>query len=354
MVIARSIYNSDAQILAQTGLVLTADAIARLDRLGIASVYIRNSWASATAPRQAITESLRVKTVAMVKTNFDNVHNQLRLNIGQFRNTIREIIDELLADDDILVELTDIRTFDDYLFAHSVNVCILSLMTGITMNYDRARLTELAIGALLHDIGKTRVDPEILNKPDDLSADEFTAVKQHTLFGFEILRSYASLSLLSAHIALQHHERWDGRGYPRGLAGRAIHEYARIVAAADAYDALLADRPYRPAYTVKQALTIIERMSGTYLDPELATALTSNIAVYPVGSLVKVSTGYIGLVKTLNKAVPTRPILSIIMDNTGRPLSRTHEVDLSQFTTIVILRALTNEEINNLDLENNV
>jgi HD-GYP domain-containing protein (c-di-GMP phosphodiesterase class II) len=351
MVIARSVYNGKAHMLAQAGMVLTADAIKRLDELGIASVYIRDQYIPKTAePRDVITEKVRVETIKMVKSSFKNLQDHLKLNISLVKSTVNNIIDELLANDDILVQLTDIRTFDDYLFAHSVNVCVLSIMTGITMHYDRAKLTELGVGALLHDIGKTRIDPEVLNKPDDLTREEFAAVKRHTGYGFEILRSYSDLSLLSAHIAFQHHERWDGQGYPRGLVGEAIHEYARIVAVADVYDALLADRPYRPSYTVNQALTILERMSGIYLDPNLVTALVSNIAIYPVGSLVEISTGYIGLVKAVNKAVPTRPVINIIVDNTGRRLNRTHEVDLSQFTTIMIIRALNGEDIDKLNL----
>lgn len=351
MVVARSVYNGNAHVLAQAGMVLTVDAIKRLDELGIASVYIREQYTPETAePNDVITEEVRVETIEMVKSSFENLQDHLKLNISRVKNTVNNIIDELLANDDILVQLTDIRAFDDYLFAHSVNVCVLSIVTGITLHYEKGKLAELGVGALLHDIGKTRVDPEILNKPDDLTREEFAAVKRHTGYGFDILRNYADLSLLSAHIAFQHHERWDGQGYPRGLIGEAIHEYARIVAVADVYDALLADRPYRPSYTVNQALTILERMSGIYLDPNLVTALVSNIAIYPVGSLVEISTGYIALVKAVNKAVPTRPIINIIVDNTGRRLNRSHEVDLSKFTTIMIIRALNGEDIDKLNL----
>ena len=165
-----------------------------------------------------------------------------------------------------------------------------------------------------------------------------------------MLRNCAELSLLSAHIAFQHHERWDGQGYPRGLRGELIHEYARIVAVADVYAALLADRPYRPAYTVNQALNILERMTGVYLDPRPVSALVSNIAVYPVGSLVEINTGCIGMVMEVNKAAPTRPVIRIMVNNSGRQLKRTRLIDLSKSTTVMIVRALNDEDVDKLNL----
>lgn len=351
MIIARSIYSGDSHILLHAGMVLTPDSIRRLYEIGITSVYIQQEDLIETTPIQdVISEETRLETIRMVKLSFVNLEIHLKLNLGKLKSLVDNIIDELLTNDHVLVQLSDIRAFDDYLFAHSVNVCVLSIMTGITLVYERQHLMELGVGALLHDIGKTRVDAEILNKPDDLTRDEFEEVKRHTEYGFEILREYQEVTLLSAHIAYQHHERWDGQGYPRGLCGREIHEYARIVAVADVYDALLADRPYRPSYTVSQALTILERMSGIYLDPECVTALITNIAVYPIGSLVEISTGYIGIVVNTNKETPTRPVVKMLMDNNGRRLSRPHEIDLSQLSTIMIIKPLSNEDIHRLNI----
>jgi len=351
MVVARSVYYGSTLVLAQAGMVLTGEAIKRLDEFGIASVYIREQYVpEMVEPEDVISEELRLDTIAMVKASFTNVKNHLKLDLNRVANTVNTIIDELLAYDEILVQLTDIRAFDDYLFAHSVNVCVLSIITGITLNYNKDRLIELGVGALLHDIGKTRISPAILNKPDDLTRRECEQVKRHTTYGFEMLRNCAELSLLSAHIAFQHHERWDGQGYPRGLRGELIHEYARIVAVADVYAALLADRPYRPAYTVNQALNILERMTGVYLDPRPVSALVSNIAVYPVGSLVEINTGCIGMVMEVNKAAPTRPVIRIMVNNSGRQLKRTRLIDLSKSTTVMIVRALNDEDVDKLNL----
>lgn len=354
MIIARSIYSGDSKILLHEGMILTRDSIRRLYELGIHSVYIKEELIEEVGySRDIITDEIRMGTIKTVKDNFESLENHLKLNMHLIKHIVDEIINELLENDHILIQLTDIRAFDDYLFSHSVNVCVLSILTGITMGYNLDRLKELGLGALLHDIGKTKIDKEILNKPDDLSRQEFDEVKRHTRYGFDILREYEEISLLSAHIAYQHHERWDGQGYPRGLHGKDIHEYARIVAVADVYDALLADRPYRPSYTVNQALTILERMSGIYLEPYCVTALISNIAIYPVGGLVEISTGYIGIVVDVNRNAPTKPVVKIIMDNEGRRLPRTHEVDLSQLSTIMIVKPLSNKDIEQLKIKLN-
>ncbi|NLB87882.1 MAG: HD-GYP domain-containing protein [Syntrophomonadaceae bacterium] len=346
MTVARSIYNSDGRILLHAGIVLESTYIERLKQIGIYSVYVKDNIIdnlNLDIP-EIISETTRINTIKEIKENFVNIENNRKLNIRAVKTLVDNILDELLQNHDVLVHLSDIRTFDDYTFAHSVNVCILSIVTGITMGYHDLKLKELGLGALLHDIGKTKIDKNLINKPDDLTREEFAEIKKHTEYGFEILREYDEIPLLSAHVAYQHHERWDGNGYPRRLAGENIHEYARIVAVADVYDALLADRPYRPSYTVNQALTVLNRMAGIYLDKNCVTALISNIAIYPIGTIVELSTGDLGVVVDNNKEYPNRPVLKIIYDKSSRKLCSPHEIDLSKLTTVVIRRALTQEE----------
>jgi len=206
--------------------------------------------------RDVVAAETRSNTIKMVKESFNKIEQKHSLNIRVIKETVSDIVDELLNNRDILFSLSDIRAFDDYTFAHSVNVCILAIMTGITMGYSHTQLNELGVGALLHDIGKLRINLKILNKPGELTRNEFREIKQHPEFGFRILRDYEDLSLLSTHVAYQHHERWDGQGYPRNLVGENILEYARITAVADVYDALLANRPYRPPYSINQVINI--------------------------------------------------------------------------------------------------
>jgi HD-GYP domain-containing protein (c-di-GMP phosphodiesterase class II) len=221
-------------------------------------------------------------------------------------------------------------------------------MTGITMGYNASKLKELGIGALMHDVGKTRLDNSLLNKPGDLTPEEYQEIKRHPEYGFDILRHYDEFSLLSAHIAFQHHERWDGQGYPRKLTGHDIHQYARITAAADVFDALMADRPYRSSYSLNQTLQIMKRMAGIYLDPDCVNALIANIAVYPIGTIVELNSGNIGIVVDTNKQHPTRPVVKVVYDNYYRRLSQPHEVDLSKMNTVMVIRVISEQELTRL------
>lgn len=348
MVLARTIYNSDGRILLHAGTILTDHYIKRFTNLSIASVYIKDHIFDDQELHDIISEETRVATIKAVKESFALLEKDRRLNISLVKDLVSNILDELLSNPNVVINLSDIRVFDDYTFAHSVNVCVLSLLTGIVLGYNESRLKELGIGALLHDVGKTRINKELLNKPDDLTRDEFEEVKRHTEYGFEIMRQYPEVSVLSAHIALQHHERWDGHGYPRGLAGENVYEYARIAAVADVYDALLADRPYRPSYTISQAITIIRRMSAIYFDERCVNAMVANIAVYPVGSFVQLNTGDYGVIIDVNKHSPTRPVIRVFSDRFGRRLPRVNEVDLSKLSTIMVLKILNQEEIEQL------
>ncbi len=349
MQVARNIFNSDGRVLLNAGVILTPAYIDRLRSLGILSVYIVDDiFGDTDNMEDIVSEQTRNETARLIKDSFKLLEQDRKINVRMVQKVVNNLIDELLCNCNVLINLSDIRSYDDYTFAHSVNVCILSIMTGISMGYNDLKLKELGMGALLHDIGKVKLGKELLNKTDDLSREEYELVKQHPQYGFDILRKYEDISLLSSHIAFQHHERWDGNGYPRGLAGESIHEYARIVSVADVYDALMADRPYRAPYSVNQAITIIKRMSGIHLDKRCVDAFVANIAIYPIGSIVELNSGVVGIVVDVNREMPNRPVVKVVYDQNSRRLYHAHEVDLSKMTTVIITRVLEEKDINEL------
>ena len=220
---ARNIYADDGTILLGAGMALTEYFIYRLDELGIASVYIQDDvFNSLGEIPDVIPEEVRIRTVQEVKETFHALESSRSINVYKVKDAVENILDELLANHDILVNLSDMRSYDNYTYYHSVNVCVLSLLTGITLGFNHPDLKELGIGALMHDIGKTQIDKEVLNKSGQLSPAEYREIQQHAVYGYQILRSYDDIPLLSAHIALQHHERWDGQGYPRTFEGDEI------------------------------------------------------------------------------------------------------------------------------------
>lgn len=346
MFLGRSIIDSEGHVLLRAGVELDEYYIGRLLDLGIHYIYIRDETFGETDEiEDVISEETRINTVKMVKKTFSHLQQDRKINTAALRKVVNNMLDEILDNSNVLLSITDISSLNDYIFYHSVSVCTLSIMTGITLGYNDTRLRELGIGALLHDIGKSKIDSDIIKREGNLNEEEFAVLAKHPEYGFEIMRSHIDLSLLSAHVAYQHHERWDGHGYPRGLAGNEIHEYARVVAAANIYDELMAERPNRPPFEVNQAINLIKRMSDIYFEPRVVTAMISNIATYPLGSIVELNTGDIGIVTRLNNDAPHRPVLRIVFDSNHRRLQHPHEIDLSRMTTVIPVQVMREREL---------
>lgn len=349
MLLGRSIIDSEGVVLLRAGVELEEYYIKRLSELGLRYIYIHdNSLGETDEIEEVISEETRINTVKLVKKTFSRLQSDRKINTPALRQVVNRMLDEILDNSNVLLSMTDISVLDDFVFYHSVSVCTLSIMTGITLGFSESKLKELGIGALLHDIGKSKIDPEILKHEGDLSAEESALLAKHTELGFSIIRGHVDISLLSAHVAYQHHERWDGRGYPRQLAGTAIHEYARIVAAANMYDELMADRPNRPPYEVSQAINLIKQMSSVYFDPRIVTAMISNIAIFPAGTIIQLNTGDIGIVTHVNNESPHRPTVRIVVDSSLRRIKDPHEVDLAKMTTIIPVRSISERELNKL------
>lgn len=330
MKLAKPIYTADAKILLNAGLELRDRYIERLRGLEVTYVYIEDELTADIDVQDVVSEQARVESVASAKKIMDSVKFGKTVDSTQAKRVTNSLVDELCRNHGILVNFIDMRTKADYLFSHSVNVCILSVMTGINLEYDELRLRDLGVGALLHDVGKTMIDPAIVNKTDRLTTAELEEIRKHPQHGFEILRKNPDISLISAHCAFQHHERFDGSGYPRNLANNEIHQAAQIVALADVYDALTSDSTYRKAVPVYEALAIITKAAGTYFDPTLVDSFASNIAPYPIGSVVRLSNNFFGVVADISQDAKTRPVIRLIADENRKRINRIVEIDLSK------------------------
>lgn len=330
MKIARPVYGSDGRLLLASGLTLTEKFIERLADLGIGSLYVEDPlFQGELNVSDVVSEQTRLESVKLVRECFHDLEKEKNIDTWAVRKTVNDLADEILSNQDILVNYFDIRTYDDYTFNHSVNVTILSILAGITLGYNRLKLRELAIGALLHDIGKISIDKKILNKKEKLTAEEYKHIQQHSETGFNTLRSYYEIPTLSSLIAYQHHERPDGSGYPRGLKAEEIHKYARVVMVADVFDALTSDRPYRSAYTVPHAIDIVKNLSPSLEDKSI-TAVLSNISPYPIGTIIMLNTGQIGQVVDTHKKDPAKPIVRIYFNSDLKYLEYPYEIDISK------------------------
>lgn len=344
MRLGKRIYNEEGLVLLSEHVELTDMMLRRLAQHGIDFLYIDDPRTDDIVIPELLTEETRSAATKVIRSHFrrlmEESNKKRTVHPGLFSKDIKQIlsmmIDDLSKHKDAMIMLTTMQITDHYLFQHSMNVCIYSSLLGYASGYSRDELMTLGMGALLHDIGKTKVDLTALKKPGRLSQEEFEEIKRHAMLGYQILKEEPNIPLLSAHCALQHHERLDGSGYPRGLVGNDIHDYARWIGLVDAYDAMTTHRVYRQAMLPHQVMEILYSEAGTKFDQEKIELFRDKIAIYPLGVTVTLNTGEKGVVVDLNASCPHRPIVRVLQNENNEDLAEPYEVDLSKRLTILI------------------
>ncbi len=340
--LGRTVFGPDGRPLLKAGVELTAGLVESLVRRGFTTLYVEDALTADVQFTEAVAEETRSAAMAIVSESLAKVKgggNLDGLNLVQVREVVQKIITDLAEAGDLLAEISLLRSKDDATFTHSVNVVILCLLMGQALGYGREDLLKLGQGALLHDLGKMEV-VHLITKPATLSPQEFEEVKRHAAIGYELLRNRTGASILAAHVALQHHERLDGSGYPRGLAGTQIHDFGRLAAVADVFDAASAPRHYRAALTPLEAAALIRSLAGSKLDPQMVRTLLSRLALYPRGSILVLNGGRVGVVVGQHPELPDRPLVRVITDEDGN-LVPPRDVDLSADRTLQVQAVLT-------------
>lgn len=334
MRVGQNIYNAKGHLLLGKDIILNNSLILQLKQLNLPSIYISSEFPNIeiAAPPLLLQEQTRVKAIYTLRNAFHKcrLSKSSSVNIDVLTDSVKSIIENILTNKNTIIQATDIRKHDDYTFAHSINVCALSTLIGSLCGYSSKMLYELSLGALLHDVGKTQIPLKILNKPASLTNDEFELVKAHSEIGFELLRHTKSFSVVPMHAAFQHHEKYDGSGYPRRLAGKDIHEYARIVAIADVYDALTSDRAYKKACTPDVARRIMLKESVGHFDPTLINLFFSHVAVYPIGTIVKLNTDFYAVVVDVHEGKVMYPTIRLLADPNKNLIVNSQIIDLSE------------------------
>ncbi len=267
-----------------------------------------------------------------------------KLDITDLKRPLTEMIQQAIKRPNAAVKLLDVAHYDEYTFRHSVNVALLFLALARDV-YPMHRLMNLVIGAVLHDIGKTRIPMSILNKPGKLTTAEFELVKSHASMGAEILKQHGGFVKEVIEIAHFHHERWDGTGYPKGLKGEQIEKHVQIAAVCDVYDALTTSRSYKTKMDFYSAMNIIASNSGTHFSREAVALMVRKIGLYPVGSFVLLSNDQIAVVKQTDEIKIIRPIVCTLFEADGKPVSPPREIDLGRVDDVAIVRGLPVQEV---------
>lgn len=242
------------------------------------------------------------------------------------------MIDSIFRNADALSSLTRLKGYDEYTFVHSVNVCVLCLTLGRRLAYPRSDLQTLGIGALLHDTGKVRIPPAILNKPGRLDDEEMAEMKRHPLYSVEVLESTGGIPEEAKQVALQHHERWNGGGYPYGLRENEIGRFGQVASLCDVYDAMTSDRCYAKGMPPHEGIRKIHEWTGMHFPADVVQGFIRCMGIYPVGTIVQLDTREIGVVTAVNREKILRPRLTLLFRDVKTRLSDPVLVDLEEKT----------------------
>ena len=281
MKLGRKIINRTRNSMLQKGVILTETHIERLKKNGYLGAYIADSFSDEVEIQETISE----------KTLEAGIDAVAEANIGSIISVASELVNDISSLDRISVDMMDLRSYDDYTYHHSVNVAVYAVAVATRMGLVGDQIQEIAVAALCHDLGKSRIDPDIINKKERLTDEEFEEIKRHPKYSYDMLYSNPVISPLVRQAVICHHENENGSGYPYGKSGEEIPLYAKIIHAVDVYDALTSRRPYKEPYAPVEALEYMIGGVNILFDKKVVEAMQNVIPAYPPGMDVELSNG---------------------------------------------------------------
>lgn len=296
---ASDVTSPDGVLMVGKGSVLTRGVIDRLQSMGFKGIYIGDEISEDIVVSDAISPQLRKLAKECIRTL------DVKGSVDISKSIIKEIMDKQIS----ALEMNDIRAFDDYTYAHSVNVAVLSCVIGIAMKLDQKALLDLVNAAILHDFGKMRIPEEVINKQERLTGSEYELVKNHVIYSHEIIENSRDITEEVKEAVLAHHENEDGSGYPRGLADEEIPLIAKIIHVADVYDALISDRPYKKGYAPWEATEYLMGGCGINFNRQVVDRFIKLVPIYPRGSEVMLSSGELCVVLANKGNNNLRPVV---------------------------------------------
>lgn len=315
MVLGQDIWDTNGFLLLRRGQVLHSVYINRLFNIGINGIYIEDG----------LTEDIEIKPVIKDETRMNAVKNIRNLymtttatwslsdeTVNESVNILQQMVDEIFFCSDPLYEIREFKTEKDYSYYHAINMATISMIMGTELKMKKPELKMLGMCAAFCDIGLKSLDQEMLDKKGSLTQSEIRTIETHPQAGFSMIKNKYSIHSRVGQGVLHHHERWNGSGYPDGLTGNDISLFGRIVAIADVYDALVSNRPFRPAVVPCEAFEYIMANGGILFDPDLVKIFTRKVAAYPVGTKVTLSNGQNGFVKQNYSDCSLRPVVKVI------------------------------------------
>ena len=358
MLLARSIVSETGELMLSAGYVINDRILGKMREIELTACWIAEEGTECVIPEETVNEQLALQSQFVVRENADILRkvSQVRslshdsiskvladasrfkniIAVEEIKKIVKQILDDLVSKEPVAVNLTSIRTKSGYMFQHALDVAVTAIILANKLKYTHREIEELAMGCLLMDLGQVVFPDSLTGKDGAYTDQESLLLREHPTLGYAILRQNDRLSITTAHVAYQHHERQDGRGFPRGLRGDnqiplktlspkkgVIHRYAEIAAVADAYISLLSPRPGSVApKSPDEAMRMVIKSAGSHLNRAVVDAFIAIVPVFPVGSRVVILedrkyrkyTGFSGVVARCSPDNPEKPTVLVVFD----------------------------------------
>lgn len=316
MVLGQELQDAAGRMLLEKHTRLSKENISYISFLEVGGIYIEDDFSKDVEIKEVIAPEVKKTSLYLVSEIFGQLTDgeEAPEEIA-FQENVQNVVNDVLDNRDVVYNLMEVRTYDNYTYFHSVNVGVLSGVIGAKMGLPEQELNNLVTAGFLHDIGKVFIAPELINAPRRLSEEERIRMMEHPGKGYDFLRTHYDFPSAVTTAVYEHHEWYDGGGYPCRKTGRETSVLSRVIKAADVYDAMTSKRPYHDSYLPSEVLEYIMGRSGMEFDPEIVKVMVQELCVYPVGCEVELSNGERALVVENHKGYALRPTVKLMSNS---------------------------------------
>lgn len=337
--LAKDIISCTGKVLLKKGILLSTNIVNKLVSQGIFFVYIKADELDDISSNEDKLIDLKKSTLESIPNMFNDLITCNEKSLNYSLGIVDDLVSHIQSDNSMSLNLYEVKTYDNYTYIHSVDTSIMSIFLGSNMNLSTQDLRSLAISSMFHDIGKTKISNKIVNKPEKLTRNEFDQMKLHPFFGKEILSKVSSIPQSVIDGVAQHHEKFDGTGYPFNMKSNNICLLARIISICDVFTAITADRVYRKKFNPKEAYEYILSQSYSSFDPDIVQVFKNTFAIYPIGCHVLLSNGLKGYIVRQNQQLPDRPVIRIFTDKYENKIP-IYDLDLKTNLNITVVNTI--------------
>ncbi len=339
-ILGKPVYDDKCQLLLAKDVILTQNYIDRLKKANVQCIFIEDELSEGLEATYIVSDTLKIQSVMTVKNAFKDLAERKGTNYNiKSIDSIKQVVDDMMRviydNPHTLYCMTELMGTDMYTYNHSAEVAVLSMLVAKSMKLNDTFIQKIGVGAILHDIGKMQIPADLLNKVEPLNDEEIKQVKDHVQLGYDLLKDNDFISPISRQIVLLHHEKLNGSGYPYMLSGDDIPIHVRIVTLCDIFNAISSNRAYKGRINADEALETIRAEAIYELDRDIYYHLLKVVNIYPVGTLVELSNGEVGIIIKENLDAQTRPVVQIIRDK-----KREEIVNLMDYLTLFITKTV--------------